>query len=112
MLPESPILRHSIKVASKTKAGRFVEADGTTPAPGSNALGPVYTDVDANDMVAVTVLGTASAIAGAAIAKGAALKVEADGKVITATNDTVTVARALTAAAAEDDDVLVLIIPN
>ena len=112
MLPESPILRHSIKVAAATSAGRFVTATGAAPAAGSNAAGPLYTDAKANDLVAVTVLGTTNAIAGAAIAAGAALKVEADGKVITATNDTVTVARALTAAAAEDDDVLVLIIPN
>ena len=108
----TPIFRPSVKLAADTDANLFVTATGAAPAAGSNALGPTYNKGKANERVAVTALGYAVAVASAAVATGAALKVAANGKVLAQTGSTVTVARAITAAAAADDEITVMLIPN
>ena len=77
-----------------------------------NAVGFTQTSGAVGDRVPTTAGGTAIAIAGAAIAIGAALEVVgATGQLVTKTTG-VTVARALTAAAAAGDQVEVLVIAN
>ena len=109
---EIPILRHTVKAVAATEPGRFLTISGAAPAAGGNAAGPAWTKVDAGDEVAVTMLGIAQVEISAAVAAGAALKVAADGRVLTKDGANVTVARALAAGAAAGDMVAALIIPN
>lgn len=97
MITEQPILRLTVQIAATTDKNRFVTATGAAPTADGNALGPLYTDAKANEHVAVTALGVVPAVAGAAIAAGAKLKVAANGKVLTHSGNAVVVARALTA---------------
>lgn len=101
-----------IEIAAATAVHRFVEADGTTPTANGNALGPVQKAAAANEAVPVRTCGPALAVAKAAVAKGAALQVLADGRVETKTGNHTVVARALEAAAAENDVFRVNVIPN
>ncbi len=110
---ENPILRLTLPIATAGAAGRFVDLTGALPTADENAAGPTYMKTStAKEAAAVTVLGVATGIAGAAIAAGAALKVTAAGKLITHTANTVVVARALEAATADGDELAVLVIPN
>lgn len=102
----------SIKLSADNVAKRFVTATGAKPTAQSNAIGVTQTAGKNDELVTVTVLGTAVATAAAKIAAGSAVEVDADGKVKTLNAGKVAVGRALTAAAAADDDIEVLIIPN
>jgi hypothetical protein len=86
---------------------------GAVPAAGANALGIATTGGAIGERVPVAVLGTALAEAGAAISAGAALELDASGRVVTRSTG-VTVGRmapGMTAAAA-GDVVEVVLIPN
>ena len=106
------LLAISLKLAADNVAKRFVTATGAKPARQKNAVGVTQTDGKKDELVTVTVLGTAVVTAAAKIAAGTALEVDADGKVVPHTNGKVAVGRALTAAAADGDDIEVFIIPN
>ena len=105
------ILRLTRKVTADVEANRFVNYAGAVPAAGAVAAGPVYNKAAANEYVAVTVLGAATAVAGGAIREGAELQCGADGKVITRTTGK-TVAFALESASADGDALEVSLIPS
>lgn len=92
-------------------AERFTTAAGAYPAAGANAFGVTNTSAAIGDRVAVDVIGTSVATAGAPVAANAYLQVGTDGKAITRTTG-VTVAQALQAAAADGDRIEVLLISN
>ena len=69
-------------------------------------------DAKADENATVTILGTARCIAGAAIAVGAKLSTSAAGRAITRTSSNPVFGRALSAAAADGDEVEVLLIPS
>jgi hypothetical protein len=101
-----------ITAAAALAQYQAVTAAGAIATAAGNAVGFTQTTAASGDRVPVTAGGTAVAIAGAAVAVGAAVEVVgAVGKVVTKTSG-ITVARALTAAAADGDQIEVLIIPN
>jgi len=91
--------------------GQAVTAAGAVATAAGNAVGVAEINGAIGERVAVTVLGTGIAIAGAAVTAGVALEVGTTGRLVTRTAG-VTVARALTAAAANGDELEVLWIPN
>ena len=104
---------HTIGVtaAATILQGQAVTAAGAVATAAGNAVGVAETDAASGDRVPVTALGTGIAIAGAAVAVGAALEVGTTGRLITRSAGA-TVGRALTAAAAAGDQIEVLLIPN
>lgn len=76
-----------------------------------NSLGPAQQAGAIGDAVPVVALGTAIGEAGAAIAAGALLETDANGRYITRSAGAI-VGRALTAATALGDQIEMLIIPN
>lgn len=104
---------HTIGViaAAAITQGQAVTATGAVATAAGNAVGFAETDAASGARVPLTVLGTAIAVAGAAVSAGAALEVGATGRLVTRSAG-VTVARALTAAAAAGDQIEVLPIPN
>lgn len=99
-----------IALAAITQA-RAVTATGAVATAAGNALGFASTDAATGERVPVVAGGTAIATAGAAIALGAAVEVGTAGKVVTRSAG-VTVGRALNAAAADGDQIEVLVINN
>ena len=102
----------SIKLSADNVAKRFVTATGGKPAKQSNAIGVTQTTGKKDELVTVTVLGTAVVTAAGRIAAGAAVEVDAEGKVLTRAANKIAVGRALSAAKADGDDIEVFIIPN
>jgi hypothetical protein len=90
---------------------RGVTAAGAVPAAAAASLGFAQNGGAIGDAVPVVVLGTAIAEAGAAIAVGALIEIDATGRAITRSAGAI-VGRALTAAAAAGDQVEVFLIPN
>lgn len=88
-----------------------ITAAGAVATGAGNAVGFAATAAASGDRVPTTVVGTAIATAGAAIAVGAAVEVGTAGKVVTKSAG-VTVGRALTAAGADGDLIEVLVIGN
>ena len=105
------ILALTIGMTASVVSRRFVTIAGAHAAAAGTALGVSRTNGEDGDDVAVDVLGTTVVTSGAAIAKGAAIEVGADGKAVTQSAG-VTVARALDAATASDQDIEVLLIQN
>ncbi len=102
----------SIKLAADTAKHLFVEVDGSLPSAGAYALGTTERAGKKGEYVGVLVLGQGVAVASAAVAAGALLKVDGDGKVLTATSGKIAVGRALTAATADGDEIEYIAIPN
>ncbi len=90
---------------------RAVTAAGALPAAAGRCAG--FADVSGaiGDRVPYGAVGTAIAEAGAALAVGAALELDAAGRVITRTTGT-TVGQALQAATASGQAIEILLIPN
>lgn len=105
------ILVLTVTAAASITAGRAVTAAGAVSTAAGNALGIAQTDASSGDPVPVNVIGTAVATAGAAITAGAAVEVGTAGKVVTRSAG-VTIGRALTAAAADGDQIEILLINN
>jgi hypothetical protein len=105
------VLKLTVTAGASLTAGRAVNVAGTVPAGAANSLGIVDTDAASGDNVAVTVLGTAIATAGAPITAGALLEVGTAGKLVTRSAGAI-VGRALTAAGADNDQIEVLLIAN
>lgn len=77
------LLTLTVQAAAALTANRGVTALGAVPAAGAAIAGFTRTDAASGDLVPIDVLGTATAEAGAAIAAGAAVEVDNQGRVIT-----------------------------
>ena len=80
MIPETPILRRTVKLSAAIKGGHFVGLDGALAPANGPALGPLYMDGSAGENVAVTLLGVVPVVAGGTIQEDARVAVGADGK--------------------------------
>jgi len=89
-----------------------VTAAGAAATAAGNAVGFARIAVANGERVPVTVLGTSVAIAGAAITAGALVEVGTTVTKVVTRSAGVSIGRALTAAAADGDQIEVLIIPN
>lgn len=105
------ILSHSVVATAALTAARAVTAAGALPAAAARCLGFAKFNAAIGERTNVAVLGTTVAEAGAAIAVGAALELDASGRVITKSAG-VTVGQALGAAGALGDKIEILLIPN
>jgi hypothetical protein len=99
-----------IKATAAITQYRGITLAGAVPAAAANGV-IARTSAASGDMVTGDVLGTAQAEAGAAFAVGTALEFDSSARLVTKSSG-VTVARAVTAAAAAGDVVEVLLIPN
>lgn len=111
-----PILTLSVKLAADTGENILVDESGAIVAAEKNALGPTVTAGKEDEHVSVAVLGVATCVAAANVAKGDLLKAAAAGKVTKAVNsdafgDQSYIGRALLAGKA-NKTLPVLLIPN
>ena len=114
-LPVTPVQRLDVKVSEDVSAGRCVTWAGAYPAAdGDHVAGLVYADAKSGRVAAVTVLGTAMAVAGvgAGIAVGTRLMADTDGKLIVWTANEAHVATARQAVTAVDQEFEVFVVPN
>lgn len=88
-----------------------ITAAGAVATAAGNAVGFAQTGGASGARLPVVALGTSIAVAGAAIAMGALVEVGTAGKVVTRSAG-VSIGRALSAAAADGDQIEVLLIPN
>jgi Uncharacterized conserved protein (DUF2190) len=104
----------TVKAAAALSAARGVTALGAVPAAGGNAIGFTRTQGAIGDLVPVDVVGTAEAETGGAIAAGAAVEVDAQGRVITLASGTKVgrMAPMQAAAAAAGEIVEIVLITN
>lgn len=101
------------RTASATlTADRFVTFAGTVPAADANVLGVVRQAAVAGDPITVEVVGTAIVETGAAVAAGATLKTDAQGRAITWVTAGARVGIALQVATAAGQFIEVLLLPN
>lgn len=110
-----PVQRLQVTLSEDVPASRFVTFAGALPAAeGDRCAGPTYVKADDDGRVAVTVLGTATAVTAdaTAIAIGAKLMADTDGKLKAHTGANAHVATALEAAAAADAEIQVFVVPN
>ena len=105
------VLTLGVLAAVAITQGRAITAAGAVAAGAARSVGIAETDAAIGARVPYTALGTALATAGAAIAVGALVEVGTAGKLITRSAG-VSVGTALTAAAADGDQIEVLLIPN
>ena len=105
------VFTHSVIATAALTAARAVTAAGALPAAGARCLGFTKFSGAIGDRVTVAVLGSTVAEAGGAIAIGAALELDASGRVITRAAG-VTVGSALGAAAAAGDRIEIVLIAN
>ena len=102
---------HSVVATAALTNARAVSAVGALPAAGARSLGIAKFDALVGNRVSVAVTGSTVAEAGAAVAIGAALELDALGRVITKAAG-VTVGSALSAAAAAGDRIEIVLIVN
>jgi hypothetical protein len=102
----------TLMLTTAVSAAHFVTPLGAAAGAGENALGVARTDGSAGERIAVDVLGTAIVEAGAAVAIGATLKVDADGRAIAWATSGAKVGLALQAATAAGQWIEVLLIQN
>lgn len=102
---------HSVVATAALTNARAVSAAGALPAVSARCLGFAKFDAAIGTRVSVAVTGSTVAEAGAAVALGAALELDALGRVITKATG-VTVGSALGAAAAAGDRIEIVLIPN
>lgn len=101
----------SVKATAAVLAFTFVGYTGATAPAAGNTAGVARTDGAIGDLVPVDILGTAMVKAGAAVAAGARLEVDASGRAVTLAAGKA-VAVALEAATAADQVIEVALIPN
>ncbi len=87
-------------------------ATGAACSAAGNAVGFAQLGGASGDRLPVVALGTSIAIAGAAISAGALVEVHSTVTKVVTKSAGVAIGRALTAAAADGDQIEVLIIPN
>lgn len=107
---ESISVSQKVVAAADLTAGQLCTLAGTVSTAGIYGY-PVHADVLTGENASLGLGGVATAKAGAAVAVGALLEVGTSGRVITRSAG-VTVGRAITAAAADGDNILYTIIPN
>lgn len=108
-----PLLTIDRVAAGAIAAHRFVSAVGAQVVADANAIGVSrLAAAGAGERIPVDVLGTTTVQAGAAIANGATLKSDANGKAITWAAAGAKLAIALEAAGGADELIEVLLIPN
>ena len=105
------IFSHSVIAAVALTNARAVTAAGALPAVSARCLGFAKFDTAVGIRCNVAVLGSTIAEAGAAIAVGALLELDALGRVITKATG-VTVGSALSAAVNVGDKIEIVLIPN
>lgn len=106
-----PLLALTVVAAAALTKHRFVTHAGAVPAAAARAFGVARTDAEIGDPTTVDVLGTAVVEAGAAIALGALVEIDATNRAVTRSAG-VTVGVALQAAGAAGDFIEVLLIAN
>lgn len=89
-----------------------IQASGANATAAGNAVGFARIGGAAGERIPTTVLGTSIAIAGAAISVGALVEVGATVTKVVTKSAGVAIGRALSAAAADGDQIEVLILPN
>ena len=104
------VFSHSVVATAALTAARAVTVAGAVPAAAARCLGFAKFSGAIGERVNVAVLGTTVAEAGATIAAGAALELDASGRVITRSAG-VTVGSALSAAVL-GDKIAIILIPN
>ncbi len=113
-MPAISVLTLTVTAAAALTASRFCTAGGAVPAAGAACVGVTRTGGSAGDLVPVDVLGVTEVETGAAIAVGAAIEVDNQGRAITQSSG-VRVARMApgqAAATAAGQIVEVVLIPN
>lgn len=105
-----PVLTVTRKASAELVKRIYITGAGAVAAAGAAGLGLTTRDASIGDDIAVDVLGTSTATAGATIADQARLQVGTDGKLITATTG-VPVAIAMQAAV-PDQPFEVLLLPG
>lgn len=106
------ILTLTVTTTGAVTEARFVTVAGAQAGAAANALGVAkYAAAGANVPLPVTALGTAVVEAGAAVAAGALVEADANGRAITRVAGAI-LGRALQAAAAAGDFIEVMLIPN
>lgn len=108
--PKCPVLTLTVVAAAELEGCRAIGLDGNYVASAAAMHGVSATNAYAGDELAVDVLGTTVAEAGAAIAAGALVQVGSDGKFITKAAGK-TVGRALEAATADGSVFEMLLLP-
>lgn len=106
-----PLLSHPVVATAALTQFRAVSHAGAVPAAAARCLGFAKTGAAIGERVAADIVGTTVAEAGAAIALGAQLELDASGRVVTKSAGVV-VASALSAAAAAGDKIEILLFPN
>lgn len=111
MSQSNPILTQSVVASGAIVANRFVTPVLDQAVAGEYILGVARTAAADAALVPVDVLGTTVVEAGAAIAAGATVKPDANGKAITWATSGAKVGIALEAAAADGDLIEILLTP-
>ena len=111
MASSIPALTLSIVASAAVAQRRFVTATGARSGAGANALGVARYDAAAGENVAVDALGTTEVEAGGAIAAGALVQSDANGKAVTKAAG-VAVGRAMGAAAGDGSVIELFLLPN
>lgn len=106
------LLALTIAASGAVVANRFVTPANAQAVADENTLGVATTAAADGAALAVEVLGTTIVEAGAAVAAGATLKADANGRAITWVTSGAKVAVALQAAGAAGEFIEVLLIPN
>ncbi len=107
----TPCLTLPVKLTAPVLKYTFVDLTGANATAAAYSHGVAMTDGAIGEVIPVVVLGTAPVIASAAIAKGAKVEVAAAGKAATIAAG-IAVARAMEAAAAANQIIEVLLLPN
>lgn len=107
-----PLLTLTRKLTGTVAQHRFVTPAGAQAGADANTLGASRVAGVSGDSASIDALGTTVVEAGAAIADGATLKSDANGKAITWAASGAKVAVALEAAGGAGEFIEVLLIPN
>ncbi len=107
-----PLLTLTIAASGAIAASRFVTPAGAQAGADANTLGVSRNAAADAEKFSIDVLGTAVVEAGAAIAVGATLKSDANGKAITWAVSGAKVAIALEAAGGAGEFIEAMLIPN
>ena len=110
-LQSSPLLTLPVLLTAAVAAQRFVTPTGAQAGAAANALGVSRTAGAIGERVPVDAIGTTVVQAGAAVAVGATIQSDANGKAITWASGA-RLAFALEAATAADQFIEVLLIQN
>lgn len=109
-ISKRPILTLTVIALADTAAFVAIDVDGSVASSASAMLGVSDTNAYEGDELAVDVIGTTTALAGAAITQGALVQVGSNGKFITKAAGK-TVGRALSAATGDNGKFEMLLIP-